>query len=186
MSHPDFDPTYVFSHHASTPEKLAHYDAIHEARAALRGGHPGAHAALVRSGDGAAPAAREHHDGERRDRARGAPHEVTPPRRSSPTCRLRDGCASSTLSASTMRARAVAVALSSFFLGCSSSSSPDRAPTDAGPHRSAARRTPARRTRGGEHPRGVRVRRRIARFRRRRARRPPTGRRSRSTRSSSS
>jgi hypothetical protein len=31
MSHPDFDPTYVFSHHPSTPEKLAHYDAIHEA-----------------------------------------------------------------------------------------------------------------------------------------------------------
>ena len=23
MSHPDFDPTYVFSHHPSTPEKLA-------------------------------------------------------------------------------------------------------------------------------------------------------------------
>lgn len=31
MSHPDFDPTYVFSHHAPTPEKLAHYDAIHAA-----------------------------------------------------------------------------------------------------------------------------------------------------------
>jgi hypothetical protein len=30
MSHPDFDPTYVFSHHAPTPEKVAHYDAIHE------------------------------------------------------------------------------------------------------------------------------------------------------------
>jgi hypothetical protein len=30
MSHPDFDPAYVFSHHAPTPEKLAHYEAIHE------------------------------------------------------------------------------------------------------------------------------------------------------------
>jgi hypothetical protein len=30
MSHPDFDPVYVFSHHAPTPEKVAHYDAIHE------------------------------------------------------------------------------------------------------------------------------------------------------------
>jgi replicative DNA helicase len=29
MRHPDFDPEYVFSHHAPTPEKLAHYDAIH-------------------------------------------------------------------------------------------------------------------------------------------------------------
>jgi hypothetical protein len=29
MNHPDFDPEYVFSHHAPTPEKLAHYDAIH-------------------------------------------------------------------------------------------------------------------------------------------------------------
>ena len=25
----NFDPEYVFSHHPSTPEKLAHYDAIH-------------------------------------------------------------------------------------------------------------------------------------------------------------
>ncbi len=25
----DFDPEYVFSHHTATPEKLAHYDAIH-------------------------------------------------------------------------------------------------------------------------------------------------------------
>jgi hypothetical protein len=25
----DFDPEYVFSHHAATPEKLARYDAIH-------------------------------------------------------------------------------------------------------------------------------------------------------------
>ena len=30
MSHPEFDPQYVFSHHHATPEKLAHYDAIHE------------------------------------------------------------------------------------------------------------------------------------------------------------
>jgi hypothetical protein len=29
MAHPDFDPEYVFSHHAATPEKLANYDAIH-------------------------------------------------------------------------------------------------------------------------------------------------------------
>jgi hypothetical protein len=26
----DFDPEYVFSHHHATPEKLAHYDAIHQ------------------------------------------------------------------------------------------------------------------------------------------------------------
>jgi hypothetical protein len=25
----DFDPEYVFTHHSATPEKLAHYDAIH-------------------------------------------------------------------------------------------------------------------------------------------------------------
>jgi hypothetical protein len=31
MNHPDFDPAYVFSHHAPTPEKVAHYEAIHEA-----------------------------------------------------------------------------------------------------------------------------------------------------------
>ncbi len=30
MSHPNFDPEYVFSHHHATPEKLAHYQAIHE------------------------------------------------------------------------------------------------------------------------------------------------------------
>ncbi|MGC4094420.1 MAG: hypothetical protein QM756_42215 [Polyangiaceae bacterium] len=30
MSQYDFDPEYVFSHHAATPEKHAHYDAIHE------------------------------------------------------------------------------------------------------------------------------------------------------------
>ncbi len=26
-----FDPEYVFSHHSATPEKLAHYEAVHEA-----------------------------------------------------------------------------------------------------------------------------------------------------------
>ena len=30
MSLPHFDPEYVFSHHHATPEKLAHYEAIHE------------------------------------------------------------------------------------------------------------------------------------------------------------
>lgn len=30
MSHPDFDPEYVFSHHPQTPEKVVHYEAIHE------------------------------------------------------------------------------------------------------------------------------------------------------------
>ena len=29
MTHDNFDPDYVFSHHPATPEKLAHYDAIH-------------------------------------------------------------------------------------------------------------------------------------------------------------
>jgi hypothetical protein len=29
MDHKNFDPDYVFSHHPATPEKLAHYDAIH-------------------------------------------------------------------------------------------------------------------------------------------------------------
>jgi hypothetical protein len=29
MKHPDFDPEYVFSHHPPTPEKAAHYEAIH-------------------------------------------------------------------------------------------------------------------------------------------------------------
>ena len=29
MKHPEFDPDYVFSHHAPTPEKLKHYDAVH-------------------------------------------------------------------------------------------------------------------------------------------------------------
>ena len=29
MTHADFDPEYVFSHHPATPQKLAHYDAIH-------------------------------------------------------------------------------------------------------------------------------------------------------------
>jgi hypothetical protein len=27
----DFDPDYVFSHHAASPEKLAHFEAIHGA-----------------------------------------------------------------------------------------------------------------------------------------------------------
>jgi hypothetical protein len=31
----DFDPEYVFSHHSATPEKLAHYEAIHEAAKAF-------------------------------------------------------------------------------------------------------------------------------------------------------
>jgi hypothetical protein len=31
MTAVDFDPEYVFSHHAATPEKLAHYDALHAA-----------------------------------------------------------------------------------------------------------------------------------------------------------
>jgi hypothetical protein len=26
-----FDPEYVFSHHSATPEKLAHYEAVHDA-----------------------------------------------------------------------------------------------------------------------------------------------------------
>jgi hypothetical protein len=30
MPYSDFDPEYVFSHHAATPEKLADYAAIHE------------------------------------------------------------------------------------------------------------------------------------------------------------
>jgi len=30
MSQADFDPEYVFSHHAASPEKHAHYDAIHD------------------------------------------------------------------------------------------------------------------------------------------------------------
>jgi len=38
MSHPDFDPEYVFAHHHATPEQLAHYDAIHEGAKTLRGG----------------------------------------------------------------------------------------------------------------------------------------------------
>ena len=29
MQASDFDPDYVFSHHHATPEKLAHYEAIH-------------------------------------------------------------------------------------------------------------------------------------------------------------
>jgi hypothetical protein len=31
MSKPDFDPEYVFTHHKATPEKLARYEAIHQA-----------------------------------------------------------------------------------------------------------------------------------------------------------
>jgi hypothetical protein len=31
MSQLDFDPEYVFSHHHATPEKLAKYEAIHNA-----------------------------------------------------------------------------------------------------------------------------------------------------------
>jgi hypothetical protein len=27
----DFDPEYVFSHHSATPEKLAQYEAVHDA-----------------------------------------------------------------------------------------------------------------------------------------------------------
>jgi hypothetical protein len=29
MSHPDFDPEYVFSHHHASPDKLARYEALH-------------------------------------------------------------------------------------------------------------------------------------------------------------
>jgi hypothetical protein len=29
MSHDKFDPSYVFSHHHATPQKLADYEAIH-------------------------------------------------------------------------------------------------------------------------------------------------------------
>jgi hypothetical protein len=29
MTHGEFDPDHVFSHHSATPEKLARYDAIH-------------------------------------------------------------------------------------------------------------------------------------------------------------
>ena len=29
MTHGDFDPEYVFSHHAATPQKLADYEALH-------------------------------------------------------------------------------------------------------------------------------------------------------------
>jgi hypothetical protein len=31
MNRSEFDPEYVFSHHAPTPEKVVHYDAIHAA-----------------------------------------------------------------------------------------------------------------------------------------------------------
>jgi hypothetical protein len=29
MTHDDFDPEYVFSHHHATPQKLADYESIH-------------------------------------------------------------------------------------------------------------------------------------------------------------
>jgi hypothetical protein len=29
MTHDDFDPNYVFSHHPATPRKLADYEALH-------------------------------------------------------------------------------------------------------------------------------------------------------------
>ena len=35
MSANDFDVEYVFTHHQPTPEKLHHYDAIHEAAKAF-------------------------------------------------------------------------------------------------------------------------------------------------------
>lgn len=31
----DFDPEYVFSHHSATPEKLASYEAVHDAAKAF-------------------------------------------------------------------------------------------------------------------------------------------------------
>ena len=31
MTSADFDPEYVFSHHKQSPEKIAQYDAIHDA-----------------------------------------------------------------------------------------------------------------------------------------------------------
>ncbi len=31
MSSNEFDPEYVFTHHTPTPEKLHHYEAIHQA-----------------------------------------------------------------------------------------------------------------------------------------------------------
>jgi len=35
MSQTDFDPEYVFSHHAPSGDKLVHYDAIHAAAKAF-------------------------------------------------------------------------------------------------------------------------------------------------------
>jgi hypothetical protein len=35
MGQYDFDPDYVFNHHHATPEKLAHYEAIHAAAKAF-------------------------------------------------------------------------------------------------------------------------------------------------------
>jgi hypothetical protein len=31
MERVEFDPEYVFSHHSPTPDKLAHYEAVHAA-----------------------------------------------------------------------------------------------------------------------------------------------------------
>ena len=31
MTHPEFDPEYVFTHHTPTPDQIAHYEAIHAA-----------------------------------------------------------------------------------------------------------------------------------------------------------
>jgi hypothetical protein len=35
MSQDDFDPKYVFEHHSPTPEKLGHFQALHEAARAF-------------------------------------------------------------------------------------------------------------------------------------------------------
>lgn len=35
MTQSDFDPDYVFSHHQASPEKLAHYEAIHSSAKAF-------------------------------------------------------------------------------------------------------------------------------------------------------
>ncbi|HEY3501029.1 MAG TPA: hypothetical protein VGK73_40325 [Polyangiaceae bacterium] len=35
MSVADFDPEYVFSHHDATPEKLEHYERIHQSAKAF-------------------------------------------------------------------------------------------------------------------------------------------------------
>ena len=79
MSHPDFDPAYVFSHHAPTPGEARPLRRDSRGRAAIRRGDPRPHPAVVGPGGGAAAAPREHDDGERRDRARRPPHEVESP-----------------------------------------------------------------------------------------------------------